>query len=219
MTHGSMLFSADFSRKPIQGSSCRKNERTRQAAVPPAAARHRSPIMRLYHTGNVEIRHPDIFRGRNNADFGQGFYLSPDRDFAYRWAGPDAVINEYELSEDGLLIHRFSRDEEWFRYIFQNRRANDLLSADVVIGPVANDTLFDTLGVISSGFLKVPDAMKLLLIGPEYTQVAVKTEKAAGQLRWIRSGRISRLDEDLRRAERESYETAFAKALQEILGE
>ena len=32
--------------------------------------------MRLYHTGAVEIREPDILRGRKNADFGQGFYLS-----------------------------------------------------------------------------------------------------------------------------------------------
>ena len=65
--------------------------------------------MKLYHTGREEIRNPDIRRGRKNADFGQGFYLSPDRDFSYRWAGADAVINEYELDEGGLLIHRFNR--------------------------------------------------------------------------------------------------------------
>ena len=47
--------------------------------------------MRLYHTGNVEIRVPDLLRGRKNADFGQGFYLTPDREFTYRWAAADAV--------------------------------------------------------------------------------------------------------------------------------
>ena len=40
----------------------------------------------LYHTGYSEIREPDVHYGRKNADFGQGFYLSPDRDFSYRWA-------------------------------------------------------------------------------------------------------------------------------------
>ena len=65
--------------------------------------------MRLYHTGREEIRNPDIRRGRKNADFGQGFYLSPDREFASRWAVADAVMNEYELDESGLVIHRFSR--------------------------------------------------------------------------------------------------------------
>ena len=174
--------------------------------------------MRLYHTGKTEIRNPEVDRGRKNADFGPGFYLTPDREFTYRWAGPDAVVNEYELDETGLLVRRFRRDAEWFRYIFHNRRAVDSLSADVVSGPIANDTIFDTLGVISSGFLKTEDAMKLLMIGPEYTQVAVKTEKAVKQLRWIRSERIAGLDETLRRAEQQAYDEAFARVLQDIVG-
>ena len=55
--------------------------------------------MKLYHTSNVEIREPDITRGRRNADFGPGFYLTPDVEFTFRWAGADAVVNEYELDE------------------------------------------------------------------------------------------------------------------------
>lgn len=98
--------------------------------------------MKLYHTSNVEIREPDIYRGRKNADFGQGFYLTPDLEFTYRWAGENAVINEYELEEDGLDIHRSKRDEEWFEYLFRNRRVIDGLTADVIIGPIANDTIF-----------------------------------------------------------------------------
>ena len=133
--------------------------------------------MRLFHTSNMEIREPDVVRGRKNADFGQGFYLTPDLDFACRWAGRDAIVNEYEFDESGLLIHRFARDEDWFRYIFENRRAKDSLAVDVVVGPIANDTIFETFGVISSGFLKPEDAMKLLMIGPEFTQIAIKTEK------------------------------------------
>lgn len=34
--------------------------------------------MILYHTGKVEIRTQDIHYGRKNADFGWGFYLTPD---------------------------------------------------------------------------------------------------------------------------------------------
>ena len=175
--------------------------------------------MKLYHTGREEIRNPDIRRGRKNADFGQGFYLSPDREFASRWAVADAVMNEYELDESGLVIHRFRRDEEWFNYIFRNRRAMDDLSADVVIGPIANDTIFETFGVISSGFLKPADALKLLLAGPEYTQVALKTEKAASQLKWIRSDRIARMDTGRKKAEQEAYDVSFGQILKEILVE
>ena len=168
--------------------------------------------MKLYHTGQVEIREPDLRRGRKNADFGQGFYLTPDRSFALRWAGESAVLNEYELDESGLLIHRFRRSREWFDYIFQNRRVRDGLTADVVIGPIANDTLFDTFGIITSGFLTPEEALRLLMVGPEYTQAAVKTEKAAAQLRWLRSERISGLDAAQRRVEEKEYAQAFAEA-------
>ena len=88
---------------------------------------------------------------------------------------------------------------------------------DIVIGPIANDTIFETFGVISSGFLKTRDAMKLLMIGPEYIQVAIKTERAVRQLRWIRSEKIKRMDAGLRKAEQANYDVEFAGVLETIL--
>ncbi len=173
-------------------------------------------MMKLYHTGKLEIREPDLRRGRKNADFGQGFYLTPDREFTYRWAQDDAVVNEYELDETGLNIRRFDRDEAWFSCIFHNRRAEDGLEADAVLGPIANDTIFDTLGIISSGFLEPAEALKLLQIGPVYMQLAVKTEEALRQLRWTGAERIERQAADLRRAEEAEYQAAFARAMKEI---
>ena len=175
--------------------------------------------MRLYHTGKLEIRDPDIRHGRKNADFGQGFYLTLDMDFAYRWAGEEAVVNEYEFDDSGLFIHRFSRSEEWFSYIFRNRRFVDGIEADVVIGPIANDTIFETFGIISSGFLKPDEAMKLLMIGPEYMQVAIKTDRAAAQLKWVCSERVSGIEASLRKAEQDEYGLVFAQVLQKILDE
>ena len=116
--------------------------------------------MKLYHAGKEEIRKPNLYRGRKNADFGQGFYLTPDREFACRWAYKGYVVNEYELDLTGLNVIRFSRERAWFGYIFKNRRSEDTLTADIVTGPVANDTLYDTLGIISSGFLKPEDVIK-----------------------------------------------------------
>ena len=102
--------------------------------------------MKLYHAGKEEIRKPDIYRGRKNADFGQGFYLTPDREFACRWAYKGYMVNEYELDLTGLNVKSFSREAGWYDYIFRNRRSEDTLTADIVTGPVANDTLYDTLG-------------------------------------------------------------------------
>ena len=127
------------------------------------------------------------------------------------------MCNEYELDETGLNIHRFQRDAEWFRYIFQNRKTVDALSADVVMGPIANDTLFDTLGILTSGFLRPEEALRLLLIGPEYTQAAVKTEKALKQLRWLGAEKIAGLDADARLIEQDAYQTALAKAMGDLI--
>ncbi len=167
--------------------------------------------MILYHTSDREIQHPDIHHGRKNADFGWGFYLTPDKDFTYRWARENAVVNIYEFDVTGLDIHEFSRSTEWFEYIFHNRRLKDGLTADVVTGPIANDTIFDTLGIISSGYLKPAEALRLLMIGPEYTQVAIKTGKAAAQLKWLGAERIERTDAQTRKAEQDAYQERLAE--------
>ncbi len=171
--------------------------------------------MKLYHTSDRAIREPDVHYGRKNADFGQGFYLTPDREFTYRWAVADAVVNIYDLDETGLVVKRFERSREWFDYIFHNRRAQDTIEADVIIGPIANDTIFDTMGIISSGFLDPEEALDLLKIGPEYVQVAVKTKKAAGQLKWLSAERIESMDPSLKEKEQNEYLEAFAKAMEE----
>ena len=172
--------------------------------------------MRLYHTSDREIRHPDIQRGRKNADFGQGFYLTPDREFAYRWAGRNAVVNSYDFDETALNIHRFERNLDWFTYIYNNRRLRDGLEADAVIGPIANDTIFDTLGIISSGFLAPEEALALLMIGPAYIQVALRTEKAISHLTWLSAETITGQGEEERRREQQAYQEAFATKMESL---
>jgi len=176
--------------------------------------------MKLYHTGTVEIPVPDIRHGRVNADFGQGFYLTPDADFTYRWSRKDAVVNEYELDLTGLAVHQFVRNAAWFDYIFHNRRARDALEADVVIGPIANDTIFDTFGIISSGYLQPEDALELLRIGPEYTQVAVKTEKAVAQLRWMGARVVTDVEarQEALAEEKAQYDRLFTATVRRIVG-
>ena len=97
--------------------------------------------MRLYHTGFQKIPAPDVHYGRKNADFGQGFYLTAEEDFAARWAGErkgeTTYVNVYDLDLEGLRVHRFRRDGDWFSYIAANRSGKEdmLPEADVIIGP------------------------------------------------------------------------------------
>ncbi len=174
--------------------------------------------MKLYHTSSVIIEDPDIKHGRENADFGQGFYLTTDYEFCKRWILQDAYINEYELLLDDLDIVRFDRSQQWFDYIYNNRRRNDTIVADVIIGPIANDTIYETYGVLSSGFIQSADAAKLLQVGPEYVQVAIKTDKAKAKLRWINAEFVPADDnmKRIRMQEEEAYQRLLSEAMANI---
>ena len=184
--------------------------------------------MRLYHVGYQEIPEPDIHHGRKNADFGQGFYLTADRAFGERWAKPSRGmlphVNIYDLQTEGLKIRYLERDAEWFSYIYGNRHLEpDILADyDVIIGPIANDTIYDVLGITTSGILSREDSLQLLLIGPLYRQITIKTEKAASQLTFLSAEVLApeQTDayKDILRKEQEEFQALFAEKMLEIMG-
>ena len=179
--------------------------------------------LKLYHTSNIELKNPDVNYGRRNADFGGGFYLSDSLEFAEKWASErESVVNEYSLDLEGLSIKRFSLDEEWFKYISKNRAGykDDFGDADIIIGPIANDTLYDTYGIITSGLVSREDSLKLLSVGKRYIQLNVKTEKAAKNLEWNGSRVLTKEEiaasSDALRAEGKEFREAFWAALSEL---
>ena len=93
----------------------------------------------------------------------------------------------------------------------------------MVIGPIANDTIFDTFGIITSGVLAPKESMQLLMIGPKYEQIALKSEKAAAQLKWL--GRCVLSKDEVARyravveAEQAEYQKLFAEAMLKLLRE
>ena len=183
--------------------------------------------LRLWHTGFARLPQPDIHHGRKNADFGQGFYLSDDLDFSQRWArehrGVQTYINAYVLNLAGLKVKRFRRDAEWYDYLSHNRAGavDTLAEYDVITGPIANDTLYDTWGILTSGLVSRGKALYVLSNGPAYRQVAIKSEKAAAQLRWL-SARIMPSEEIAAcraavRREEQVYQAFLAGALEEVM--
>ena len=91
-------------------------------------------------------------------------------------------------------------------------------TSSVIIGPIANDTIYETYGVLSSGFIQSADAAKLLQVGPEYVQVAIKTDKAKAKLRWINAEFVPADDnmKQLRMLEEESYQKSLSEAMEKI---
>ena len=183
--------------------------------------------IRLYHTGFDIIPSPDIGTGRKNADFGQGFYLSDDREFSKRWARQrkdmTTYLNSYELYPEGLNIKYLDRDQEWFDFIYDNRnKTEDRFSGyDVIIGPIANDTIYDTWGFITSGLIRKEQALELLQEGPIYKQFVIKTERALEALKFVDAAALSPEEieayrETVRREE-EEFQEIFARKLERIM--
>jgi hypothetical protein len=113
--------------------------------------------MILYHGSNVEIAKIDLNRGRRGKDFGQGFYLSADRDQAQMMAertvdreeSGTAILTMYEFDDRVLLnpsdfnVKVFDNySKEWAEFIMLNRRnktRNQAHNYDIVYGPIADD--------------------------------------------------------------------------------
>ncbi len=179
--------------------------------------------MLLYHTGFQPIPRPDVHRGRKNADFGRGFYLTYDPAFAQRWASgrrdADVYINTYLFDPGDLDILSLDRDEKWFDILFSYRQGTGDPTAgyDAVAGPIANDTLYDVMGILTSGLIEREKALSLLRLGPEYRQIALRTEKAAERLQWLSAdipdpASAARALEALREEER-AFQALFAEKL------
>ena len=60
--------------------------------------------MRLYHSSNVLVQHPDIVHSRNYLDFGKGFYLTTLQEQAINYAQrfirrqQEGWLNTYEFN-------------------------------------------------------------------------------------------------------------------------
>jgi hypothetical protein len=124
-------------------------------------------MIRLYHGSTVDIDCIDLQKSRPNKDFGRGFYLSADREQAWRMGefkalteGGEPVMNTY-LFDDSVLVSGELRvlsfsgyTREWADFIFLNRNNKTDAPAhdyDIVYGPIANDRVGVQIGKYEAG--------------------------------------------------------------------
>ncbi len=127
-------------------------------------------MIRLYHGSNVAVKEIDLSRSKRGKDFGQGFYLNANPDQAMAMAiRTSKFLNEgeptlscFEFDETqadalGLKIKVFSDySEEWAEFIVMNRKNDSDLPAhpyDIVIGPIADDTVGVQIRRFTMGYL------------------------------------------------------------------
>ncbi len=124
-------------------------------------------MIHLYHGSTVTIDRIDLQKSRPNKDFGRGFYLSADRQQAWRMGefkalteGGEPVLNEY-LFDETILASAELRvltfdgyTREWADFIFLNRNNKTGKPAhdyDIVYGPIANDRVGVQIGKYEAG--------------------------------------------------------------------
>ena len=131
----------------------------------------------VFHGGLTRVERVDFSQCSPGKDFGRGFYTTTAREQAERFAriktrragAAESFVSVYECQPlDDLMIHRFtSPDLNWLDFVLFNRgyldSANPILSSgtrlpDVIIGPVANDTVGVVLGLLTNGAFGDPSS-------------------------------------------------------------
>lgn len=133
-------------------------------------------MRRVFHGALEEIVFPLVNVGRENLDFGKGFYVTDIRHQAKTWAeiksryflDATAVINEYSFDFDHAInefrYKLFDKyDREWLHFIIDSRDGKKVWSKyDIIEGGVANDRVIDTVEAYKAGQISEEVALKEL---------------------------------------------------------
>lgn len=160
-------------------------------------------MLTLYHGSNVSIEEIDLSRSRRGKDFGRGFYLNPDKSqtmemamrTARRMMEGEPVINAYEFDEEllkdksPLSVKVFPEYSiEWAEFVLNNRKNlgdTPLHSYDIVVGPIANDTVGLQMRRFIQGYISIERMIEELRFHVPTVQYFFGTEKAVGYLKRI----------------------------------
>ncbi len=159
--------------------------------------------MKLYHASNLVVDKPIIVNRFKTLDFGTGFYTTTNEAQAQEFAKKvhlrrrregSPIVNVYEydkdLAQQALSILKFpSADMEWLEFVVRNRKwgRDERLAVDIVIGPVANDDVFETVALYEAGLIDAQAAIAKFKVKSLYDQVLFCNEKALGFLSFERS--------------------------------
>jgi len=162
----------------------------------------------VFHGGLTRVEQVDFSLCSPGKDFGRGFYTTTSKEQAERFAKikkrragcTESFVSGYDyLPPAHLLIHRFTApDLGWLDFVLFNRGfldgGNPVLShctrlPDIIIGPVANDTVGVVLGLLTNGAFGDPssETAKAIAIAQ------LRTEKLFDQVFFATPAAISAL--------------------------
>ena len=149
--------------------------------------------MILYHGTNEYFTSIDLSKSRIGKDFGIGFYLTTDKYVAQRqaerkftqWGTGEARVFAYKWEDEkatDLNILRFENYSlEWAHFILSNRqnraKQNDY-QYDIVIGPIADDTIGFQIRRFQDGIISIEQFLEEIKYHTVTIQYLFATERA-----------------------------------------
>lgn len=161
-------------------------------------------MLKLYHGSNIVIDNIDLSYSKRGKDFGCGFYLNPNKEQAMdmairttqRQKEGQPVLNTY-LFDDNVIRTVPSQlsvkvfddySVEWVDFILKNRKnlsTSPIHSYDIVIGPIADDTVGLQMRRFMQGYISLERMIEELKFKKPAIQYFFGTELAISYLKKI----------------------------------
>jgi hypothetical protein len=148
--------------------------------------------MKVYHGSYVAIETPDVIHSRGSLDFGRGFYLTSYQRQAERWAKRKAsrkksapIVSVYEMTEilTDYRVLRFQNDLEWVEFVCSARRgAKEYENHDIIIGGVANDDVYEAVGMYFRGLWDIERTLGELKYYEINDQICIVNQRLIDEL-------------------------------------
>lgn len=151
--------------------------------------------IRIYHGSYRKIEYPEISKNRFTKDFSWGFYCTEIQEQAERLAIKfiTPIVNIYELKNFESLNIKVFKDctDEWLDFVI-NCRNGSSHDYDIVIGPMADDTIYDYIEAYTVGEMNKQYFFELMKSKYPTHQISFNSIRALNKLKFIESYEISK---------------------------
>ena len=155
--------------------------------------------MIIYHGSNCTVAEPRLVPQNRFLDFGHGFYTTTNKIQAVGFADKVVrrrnsgvkTVNIYGIDEaksfSECAVLRFETpDAAWLDFVADNRSGRyGAARYDFIFGPVANDDVYTTFALYTSGVLTKEQTLDALRIKKLYNQLVMTTDKALSYLKFM----------------------------------
>lgn len=168
--------------------------------------------MKVYHGSIFIVKKSNLEILNYRTDFGKGFYTTTDFEQAKRWTNIKKKrklkdgnnldvcqyvnVYEYKENQDLNVLNFEDVTEEWLKFVYKNRQSDSLVHQyDIVVGPVADDNLYQVLVGYEDGTYDLSETIKRLKTYLLSNQISFHTKEALDCLEYIETIEVGEVDE------------------------